>query len=205
MTRLLPLNKCQADAQQDLQNGAGGRREKNKSGGGGVGLTLTTIPSPLEQSPFMYVCNFLCLNWSLANSIGFGIWARNVIPFSLKVASSTIPTILPVSTWFAVVPPLIISLRRVVIKRIKFVIGFPIQSNPPMAGSFSIPQQVVNKLVFILWFNHGKVCSHILAKSPWIVPCWRWRCTINVIARFSVCRSLRELFLVAVTVLDHCI
>ena len=56
MTRLLPLNKCQADAQQELPNGAGGRREKNKSGG--MGLTLTTIPSPLEQSPFMYAVSY---------------------------------------------------------------------------------------------------------------------------------------------------
>ena len=188
MTRLLSRNKCQADVQQDLPKGAGGRRENNRKGWE-RGADPHLHPIPLKQSSFMYVCNFPCLNWPLANRNGVGIWAGIVIPFSLKVASSKMPTILHASTWFAIVPPLIISLRWAVIKPIKFVIGFPIQPNPSIAGPSSIPQQVVNKLVFILWFNHGKVCSQILAKSPWIVPCWGRICTINVIARFSVCNK----------------
>ena len=94
-------------------------------------------------------------------------------------------TILPTSTWLAIVPPLIISLRRAVIKPIKFVISFPIQPNPSIAEeATSTPQQLGQKLVFILWFNHSKVCSKCLAKSSWVVPCWgRWT---YVIARLSV-------------------
>ena len=112
----------------------------------------------------------------------------NVIPFSSTVPYNkrTILRALRV-IWFAIVPLLIISLRRAVIKPIKFVISFiPIQPHPPNVVAASIPQQVDNKLVFILWFNHGQVCSQILTKSPWINPCWERRGTNNVITRFSV-------------------
>ena len=104
----------------------------------------------------MCPCNYSRLNWPLANSRRAGSWARSVIPFSffpaVIVASYNSPETLRVTvTWFAIVPHLIISLHRAAIKPIKFVTSFPIQPNPPIAGAGSVPQQVINKLVFILW------------------------------------------------------
>ena len=139
----------------------------------------------------MCLCNYSRLNWPLANSSRAGSWARSVIPFSffpgVIVASYNSPEILHVTvTWFAIVPHLIISLQRAAIKPIKFVISFPIQPNPPIAGAGTVPQQVVNKLVFILCFNHDEVCSQSLTKYVWIVPCWGRGFIINIITRFSM-------------------
>ena len=140
----------------------------------------------------MCIYNYFHLNWSLADSKGLGWWARSVIPFSfflfLIPVSYNLPEILGVTVaWFALVPLLTISLCSAAIKPIKFVFSFPpIQSNPSIVSASSIPQQGVNKLVFILGFDHCKVCSQILTKSPWIVLCWGKRCTSNVIAWFSV-------------------
>ena len=160
----------------------GGRRERY---GEGKVLTLTSIPSPTRVFPVHMGLQFSRLNWPLADSNETG-WACYVIPFSIIVASYNMATILRASSviWFAIVPLLIIFFLRAVIKPIKFAIRSPIQPNPSRAVAASIPQQVVNKLVFILWFNHSKVCSQILTKSPWIDPCWGRRC--NVIAGFSV-------------------
>ena len=114
-------------------------------------------------------------------------WAKYVIPCPIMVACSKNHAILPAFViWFAIAPIVIISLRRAVIKPIKFVISFPIQPNPPIAVVDRIPQQVIYKSVFILWFNHGKVCSQILTRFPGIVPYWCIRCISNVIARSSM-------------------
>ena len=140
----------------------------------------------------MCIYNYSRLNWPLADSKGHGWWARSVIPVSfflfLIAVSQNSPEILGgFVAWFAIVPLLKISLCSAAIKPIKFLIIFlPIQSNPSIVGATSIPQQVVNKFVFILGFDHCKVCSQILTKSPWIVPCWGRRCTSNVIALKSL-------------------
>ena len=127
------------------------------------------------------------LNWQLADGNGDYVRAISSIPFSINFAVYTIykmHTILFAGTT-SLAPFFIISPLWAAIKPIIFI-SFPMQPNPSMVVAASISQQVVNKLVFFLWFNHGKVCSQILAKYPWLVPCWGRRCITNVVAGFSV-------------------
>ena len=135
------------------------------------------------------LCSYSRLIWPLADSNGACVRAFSVLPFSRRAASYNMHTILIAGTFtsFACAPILKISLFRAAIKPgIKFIISFPMQPNPSMVVAASISQQVVNKLVFLFWFNHGKVCSQNLAEYPWFVPCWGRRCISNVVAGFSV-------------------
>ena len=127
------------------------------------------------------------LIWPLADGNEPCVRAISVIPFSTRVGFYKMHTIINASfTWLAWAPILKVSYYRAAIKPIKFVISFPMQPNPSMVVAASISQQVVNKLVFLFWFDHGKVCSQILAKYPWFIPCWGKRCISNVVAGFSV-------------------
>ena len=135
-------------------------------------------------------CNYSCLNWPLTDSNEGFLRATSVTPFSIRVMvlcykNHTIFLAFFV-IWFTLLPLLKNFLHRAVIKPIKFFISFPMQPNPSLGFAASIPQQVVNKLVFLFWFNHGKVCSQILAKCPWFVPCWGRRFISSVVAGFSV-------------------
>ena len=136
------------------------------------------------------LCNCSRLNWPLTDSNEVCIRAFSVIPFSFRyrVPSYKKPTIFLATNvlWFTPFPLLKIFLYRAVIKPIKFFISFPMEPNPSTFLAASISQQVGNKFVFLLWFNHGKVCSQILAKYPWFVPCWGRRCISNVVAGFPV-------------------
>mgnify|MGYP007058656881 CR=1 FL=1 len=127
----------------------------------GEGKALTPISSATRRVTTYMLCSYSRLNWPLTDSNVACVRANLVIPFSIRVASVKMYTILVASKviWFAIVPLLKMFLCRAAIKPIKFVISFPVQPNPSILDTASIPQQVVNKLVFILWFNHGQVCS----------------------------------------------
>ena len=134
------------------------------------------------------LCSYSRINWPLADGNGAWVRAFSVIPFSIRGVFHKMHTILffSISTWFASAPILKISLHRAAIKPIEFLISFSIQPNPSMVVTASISQQVENKLVFLLRFKHGKVCSQMLAKYPGFVPCWGRGCISNVVAGFSV-------------------
>ena len=138
--------------------------------------------------PTHMLCSYSRLNWPLADGNGACVRAISVIPFSIMGGFHKMHTILlfTYSTWFSSAPLLKISLYRAAINPIKLVISFPMQPNPSMVVVAIISQQVENKLVFLFWFNHGKVCSQILANYPWFVPCWCRRFISNVVAGFSV-------------------
>ena len=133
------------------------------------------------------LCSYSGLNWPLADGNGACVRAISVIPFATISLSHKMYTFLIFSFfWFSSAPFLKISLHRAAIKPIKLFISFPMQPNPSIVVVASISQQVVNKLVFLFWFNHGKVCSQILANYPWFLPCWGGRFISNVVAGFSV-------------------
>ena len=141
-------------AQQKPPNGSEMRKGRGTGAAGhGQGKALTPISSATRRVITHMLCSYSRLNWPLADSNGmFCVRATSVIPCSIRVASVKMHTILfaVTVTWFAIVPLLIISIRRAAIKPIKFVISFPVQHNPSIARVASIPQQVGNKFVFIL-------------------------------------------------------
>ena len=117
------------------------------------GKALTPISSAASRVITHMLCSYSRLNWPLADSNGiFCVRATSVIPCSIRVASVKMHIILVavIVTWFAIVPLFIISIHRAAIKPIKFAISFPVQPNPSIAAAASIPQQIGNKLVFIL-------------------------------------------------------
>ena len=156
--------------------------------GYGKEKALTPISSATRGVPTHMLCSYSCLNWPLADSNGFWVRATSVIPFSISVVIFKKHTIFLAFrvTWLAKAPLLKISLHRAAVKPIKSFISSPMQTNPSMVVAASISQQIENKLVFLFWFDHGKVCSQILAKYPWYVPCWGRRCISNVVAGFPV-------------------
>ena len=141
-------------AQQKPPDGSEMRKGRGTGAAGHEqGKALTPISSATRRVITHMLCSYSRINWPLADSNGiFCVRATSVTPCPIRVASVKMHTILVAVTvtWFASVPLLIISIRRAAIKPIKFVISFPVQHNPSIARVASIPQQVGNKLVFIL-------------------------------------------------------
>ena len=133
------------------------------------------------------LCSYSRLIWPVADGNGPCVRAISTLPFPNRGAFYKMHTIINAFfTWLAWAPLVKVSFYGAAIKPIKFVISFPMQPNPSMVVAATISQQFVYKLVFLFWFDHGKVCSQILAENPWFVPCWGRRCISNVVAGFSV-------------------